>query len=83
MEFCPKCGGMLIPQKMGRKHMLVCQHCGHKIRPKRKTTYKISEKGKKKEEVAIIVEKGKKKKKPIEKEYELEPIEYDEDLFGG
>ncbi len=83
MEFCPKCGGMLVPQKEGRSRVLTCQHCGRKVRPKRKTTYKISEKVNKVKEVAVVVEKKKKKKKVVEKEYELEPIEYEEDLFEG
>ncbi len=83
MEFCPKCGGMLVPQKEGRGHVLACQHCGRKVRPKRKTTYKISEKVSKKKEVAVIVEKKKKKKKVAEKEFDLEPIEYEEELFDG
>ncbi|MEM3518940.1 MAG: hypothetical protein QW179_02110 [Candidatus Hadarchaeales archaeon] len=83
MEFCKKCGGMLVPQKIGRATKLVCQHCGKKTKPKKRTAYKISEKAKGKEEIPIIVEKKKRKgeKKVVEQEYELEPPEYYEEFF--
>jgi DNA-directed RNA polymerase subunit M len=80
MEFCPKCGGMLMPKKSGRKSMLVCQRCGRKMKLKVPTSYKISEKGKEVKKIAVIVDK-KKKKKPIAREYESEGIEYYEELF--
>jgi DNA-directed RNA polymerase subunit M/transcription elongation factor TFIIS len=80
MEFCTKCGGVLVPQKVGRSHKLVCQHCGRKVTPKKKTAYKISEKGKGKGEVAVVVEKKKKKQKPVEREFEPEPPEYYEEF---
>jgi len=81
MEFCAKCGGMLLPKKVGRKSLLVCQRCGRKTKIKVPTSYKISEKGKEVKKIAVIVEKKKKKKKPIEREYEPEGIEYYEELF--
>lgn len=82
MEFCKKCGGMLVPQKVGRATKLVCQHCGRKMEPKKRAVYKISEKVKEKEEIPVIVEKKKKKeKKVVEREYELEPPEYYEEFF--
>jgi len=83
MEFCPKCGGMMLPQKVGRSRKLVCQRCGRKMKPKKRSKYKIREKGKEKAEVAVIVEKRKKTKKPIQPEYEPEPIEYYEEFFEG
>jgi DNA-directed RNA polymerase subunit M/transcription elongation factor TFIIS len=85
MEFCPKCGSILVPQKVGRAKRLVCPRCGYKSKIKAPTTYKIREKGKKAEEITVIVEKKKKKKKeaPSGKEYELEPPEYSEEYFEG
>jgi DNA-directed RNA polymerase subunit M len=82
VEFCPKCGGVLIPQEVGRARKLVCQHCGREARPKKRTAYKIREKGKEREEITVVIEKRKRKpRKPIEREYELEPPEYYEEFF--
>ena len=83
MEFCLKCGGLLLPKKVGRRRMLICQRCGRKTKLKLPTSYKISEKGKEAKEVAVIIEKKKKKKKPVEREYEAEGIEYYEEMFEG
>jgi len=84
MEFCPKCGTMLVPTKVGHSKRLVCPRCGYKGKVKKPASYKISEKGKEAREVAIIVEKKKKKtKKPVEREYELEAPEYYEESYGG
>lgn len=30
MEFCPKCKGILMPQKQGDSNYLLCLKCGHK-----------------------------------------------------
>lgn len=81
MEFCQKCGGMLLPKKVGRARWLICQRCGHRTKLKTPTSYKISEKGKEAKEIAVIVEKKKKKKTPVVREYEPEGIEYYEEMF--
>ncbi len=83
MEFCPKCGTMLVPTKIGRSRRLTCPRCGYKSKAKKPASYKISEKGKEAREVAVIVEKKKKHKKPAEREYELEPPEYYEEFYEG
>jgi len=80
MEFCPKCGSILIPAKVGRSKRLACPRCGYKSKIKKRAAYKISEKGKAPKEVPVIIEE-KKKKKPIEREYELEPPEYYEEFY--
>ncbi|KUO40298.1 MAG: hypothetical protein APZ16_06100 [Candidatus Hadarchaeum yellowstonense] len=80
MEFCPKCGTVLVPAKSGRCKRLVCPRCGYKGKVKKPSSYKISEKGKEAREVAIIEEK-KTKKKLIVNEYEIEPPEYDEEMY--
>lgn len=81
MEFCPKCGGMLIPEFVDGKRRLVCQACGYKSKKKRGAPYKIREKGKEPKEIPVMVEEKGKKRKPIEREYELEPPEYYEELY--
>lgn len=30
IRFCPRCRGLLKPQKEGNKNVLVCSRCGHK-----------------------------------------------------
>jgi len=82
MEFCPKCGSMLIPTKVRRSKRLACPRCGYKGKIKKRAAYKISEKGKEATEIPVIVEK-KKKKKPAEREFELEPPEYEEEVYEG
>jgi DNA-directed RNA polymerase subunit M len=81
MEFCPKCGGMMLPQRAGKSKLLVCQRCGRKMKPKRRSGYRFREKGKEKAEVGVVEEKRKKKIRPIEQEFELEPVEYYEEFF--
>jgi len=73
---------MLIPTKVRRSKRLACPRCGYKSKIKKRAAYKISEKGKEATEIPVIVEK-KKKKKPTEREYELEPPEYDEEVYEG
>ena len=81
MEFCPKCGSVLLPKKVKRSARLVCPRCGYVGKLKKPAAYKISEKGKEAKEVAVIEEKEPKKKKRPEPEYELEPMEYYEELY--
>ncbi len=78
MEFCPKCGTVLVPAKVGRSRRLTCPRCGYKGKVRKPTAYKIREKGKEAPEVAVIVEKKKKEKRLPEKEFEIEPPEYEE-----
>jgi DNA-directed RNA polymerase subunit M/transcription elongation factor TFIIS len=82
MEFCPKCGTILVPEKVGRSRRLVCSKCGYKGKLKKPSAYKISEKGEERKEVPVIIEKKKKKKKPMEREYEVEQPEYVEEEGG-
>jgi len=73
---------MLIPTKVRRSKRLACPRCGYKSKIKKRAAYKISEKGKEATEIPVIVEK-KKKKKPAEREFELEPPEYEEEVYEG
>ena len=80
MEFCPRCGGIMLPEKVGKSKKLVCQKCGYKT--KLRAGRKVRTERKEEEKVTVVVEKEKKRrKKPVEHEVELEPIEYYEELF--
>ncbi|MEM1689506.1 MAG: hypothetical protein QXU01_01135 [Candidatus Hadarchaeales archaeon] len=81
MEFCPKCGGLMLPKKIGKGRKLICQKCGHKIELKRGSKYKIKTEKKREEKVTVVTKKEKKKKKPVRYEVETEPIEYYEEFF--
>ncbi|MCH7992169.1 MAG: transcription factor S, partial [Gemmatimonadetes bacterium] len=50
MEFCEKCGGMIVP----RENKIACASCGYK--PKRRVKLKTSEKIDKKEPIVIVKE---------------------------
>ncbi len=83
MEFCPKCGSLLLPTKKGRSFKLVCPRCKYARKLKDRKAmkgYKISEEGKEVQEIAII-EKKKKKKKVGSREIERENTEYYEELY--
>ena len=57
VEFCDKCGGMFIPQKKGKKTVLVCRNCGKKKTKKVGTKEFKVKTGVKKEKEIIVVEK--------------------------
>lgn len=48
MNFCPKCGSILIPKKEDDKTIMACS-CGYKEKPK-----KITEKVESKKEVEVV-----------------------------
>ncbi len=54
MEFCKKCGGMVVPKKVDRKVVFYCRSCGEKSRNESES--KISEKVEKKEKVVLLAE---------------------------
>lgn len=56
MEFCPKCGGMLVPKKEGEELKLVCSKCGHAIEKIDAERYKLVRKVKPREEEPAVVE---------------------------
>ncbi len=43
MEFCPKCGGLMLPRRRGGEVYLVCQSCGYEMRAKRLEGYAAKE----------------------------------------
>lgn len=78
MEFCPKCDTVLIPKRIGRSQRLICPRCGYKNKIKNPSSYKIVEKGKEWRGVVVITNKNV-RHKFVEREYELEPPEYEEE----
>ena len=58
MQFCKKCGNLMMPKKKGGKAILVCGKCGAvisaNIKPK---DFKIGMSSNKREEEIIVVEK--------------------------
>lgn len=81
MEFCPKCGSMLLPKRVGRRTRGVCPRCGYKGKLTKPKAYKISERGKEIKEVAVIEEKKKKKERKPEVPYEEMKPEYYEEYY--
>lgn len=43
MEFCPKCGGLMLPKRKESKLYLVCQSCGYEVKAKKLEGYAAKE----------------------------------------
>ena len=56
IEFCNKCGGLLIPKKPGKRSTMICRRCGKRATAKSKD-FQISVSTTKKPESVIVVEK--------------------------
>ena len=56
MQFCPKCGAILIPKKEGSKKLVLCS-CGYKSTEFEEA--KVSEQVKKKEKEVEVIEEEK------------------------
>ena len=75
VEFCPKCGSLLVPVKKNNKIFLVCPKCGYEKEVKKsknnsyRKTFKISED--KKTKTAILEENTKINKEEKVREKEL------------
>ncbi|MEJ5293487.1 MAG: hypothetical protein WHS82_07835 [Candidatus Methanosuratincola sp.] len=79
MEFCPKCGKLLMPEKKDEKIFLVCKSCGYQKSTAETKGYKIVQPvDESKRRTTLIVEasqvKGKRRK---EEEHELIADNYD------
>ena len=48
MDFCDKCGSVVVPQKKGAKVVLICSKCGKKKSTAKKKDFKITVSTKKK-----------------------------------
>lgn len=57
MEFCPKCGNLMNPEKREGGVVLVCSNCGYEEeRGPESKSYKVVREGKKKEGTTVIEE---------------------------
>jgi len=60
IEFCSKCGGLIIPHKKGKKTVLICRSCGKKSTTSKKLNLKVTTATKKENKKTIVVEKKQK-----------------------
>ncbi|ABL78029.1 transcription factor S [Thermofilum pendens] len=42
MEFCPKCGGLMVPSVVNGKKVLRCSRCGYIVEKSNPGTYRVS-----------------------------------------
>ncbi|MHA1304886.1 MAG: hypothetical protein ACTSQE_03255 [Candidatus Heimdallarchaeaceae archaeon] len=84
MEFCENCGKMLIPQKKGKKRVLVCPRCKKEKEIKDTSRYEIEEEvsHKSSELVDIIFEEDEKEISEAEKEARRERFVEGIDFFN-
>lgn len=73
MEFCPKCGSLLIPSVAEDKRFLVCRKCGFKKDATSKRGYVIRGEvsGDKREKLLVIEGSREREKEKLEEEREL------------
>jgi DNA-directed RNA polymerase subunit M/transcription elongation factor TFIIS len=65
LEFCPKCGKLLLPEKEGRKHVLKCKSCGATYQLKDLESYKLKVRlPPESKERLVVVEGSVKKREP-------------------
>ena len=62
MEFCSKCGGLMLPKKSKGINKLVCTKCGYSKKATKKEIVTIKTKKKEKTGIAIISEEQIKKR---------------------
>ena len=65
MEFCPKCNGLMVPQKSGKKLILICRNCNKKKKVDNEEEFKIKKTTKKDPMKEVVI---------IDKEQELETL---------
>ena len=56
MQFCPECGGLLLPKQIEEGSILVCNACGYVAKEAKLEEYKIVKPTERKEEVRVIEE---------------------------
>ena len=59
MQFCPKCGNLLIAEEYKGKRRYVCSKCGHIVRTKKVLPTNISEKIDHKNEKILVFDEKK------------------------
>ncbi|MEM2308010.1 MAG: transcription factor S [Sulfolobales archaeon] len=66
MEFCPKCGSLMLPRKENGNTVLVCPKCGYTLQAK--TSYKHSQlvsRRREKERIVVVDETSRRVGLPI------------------
>ncbi|MEM2875274.1 MAG: transcription factor S, partial [Candidatus Hadarchaeales archaeon] len=56
MQFCPKCGSLMLPKKEGERSVLVCSSCGHSEEKKDLESYRVVKRERTEDDVLIIDE---------------------------
>lgn len=57
MDFCPKCGNLMYPEKGDEGVVLTCRNCGHQKKGESdEESYKVVREGEKKEEKMAVIE---------------------------
>ncbi len=54
MEFCQKCGSIMLPKKIEGAPVLVCSGCGYATKAIEPEKYKLAKLGREREAVAVI-----------------------------
>lgn len=72
MEFCSKCGTILMPQEKGKNVWLVCPDCGSYKKLKKEEDYKIGEEKKRGEKSKVAIVEEERKTKIKEPDYDLD-----------
>ncbi len=57
MQFCPKCGSVLLPKDEGKKARLQCNNCGYKSREKKSMVLREKVELTKAEKIQVISQK--------------------------
>ncbi|TKJ27185.1 MAG: transcription factor S [Hadesarchaea archaeon B3_Hades] len=56
MQFCPKCGGLMLPKQIEEGPVLVCNACGYATKEAKLEEYKVVKPAKHEEMVTVIEE---------------------------
>lgn len=67
MQFCPKCGGLLLPKKEKGRTLLVCSSCGYSKEAGNADEYKVVKKEERGGEDVLIIDEGRKPALPTTK----------------
>jgi len=59
MQFCPKCGRLLLPRKDEESVVLVCSLCGHVVRDDKVEGYSLVKKSGSEGEIVVVEENAK------------------------
>lgn len=57
MQFCPKCGKLMLPEKIEGGVVLACSSCGYRTREGNLEGYKVVKKAGPEEEISVIEER--------------------------